>query len=45
VNVSLHGMTPTVSACLDENVPVGIVLVPRSMGLPVSGPEPVKIEV
>ena len=45
MNVSLHGMTLTASACLDEDVPIGIVLVPRSMGLPVSGPELVKIEV
>jgi NADH-quinone oxidoreductase subunit G len=30
---------------LDESVPKGIVLVPRSMGLPVQGPSPVEIYV
>jgi NADH-quinone oxidoreductase subunit G len=35
--------TAPVIARLDEQVPPGVVLVPRSMGLPVSGPTPVKL--
>jgi hypothetical protein len=45
VQVSLNGTTATVAIHLDENVPSGYMLVPRSMGIPIYGPVPVEIQV
>jgi NADH-quinone oxidoreductase subunit G len=43
--VTLRGQTLTVIVRVDDTVPVGILLLPRSMGLPVTGPEIVQIRV
>ncbi len=43
--VTLRGQTLTVIVRVDDTVPVGIVLLPRSMGLPVTGPEIVQVRV
>ncbi|HEX7975403.1 MAG TPA: molybdopterin-dependent oxidoreductase, partial [Anaerolineales bacterium] len=43
VQISLQGGESLVQAHLDEGVPAGVVLVPRSLGMAISGPEPVKI--
>jgi NADH-quinone oxidoreductase subunit G len=45
VQVTLGEVDVLVDAHLDETLPQGILLVPRSMGLPVKGPEPVEIKV
>jgi hypothetical protein len=43
--VTLHDQRFTVIVQFDETVPAGIVLLPRSMGLPVTGPEIVQVRV
>jgi NADH-quinone oxidoreductase subunit G len=43
VNLVLNELTTTVQARLDETIPEGIVLVPRSMGVPLRAPTLVKI--
>ncbi len=43
LQVTLNGTARLAAAHLDENVPQGVVLVPRSMGLPIFGPAPVEI--
>ncbi len=45
VRVSLNGTTAEVVAQLDVSLPEGIVLIPRSTGVPLAGPTPVGIEV
>lgn len=45
VEVNLPGMQKVVGAHLDETIPEGVVLVPRSMGVPVNSPTPVSIKV
>jgi NADH-quinone oxidoreductase subunit G len=45
VQLTLAGQHFTVTACLDENVPEGVALIPRSMGVPISGPTPVELRV
>lgn len=45
VQVSLNGSTHVATARLDKSVPVEVVLVPRSMGLPIAGPVGVQIRV
>ena len=45
VQVSLNGTTATAAISLDETVPPGFMLVPRSMGIPIYGPVPVEIQV
>jgi NADH-quinone oxidoreductase subunit G len=45
VQVNLNGTTATVLIHLDESVPPGHMLVPRSMGIPIYGPVPVEIQV
>ena len=42
--VSLNGADVTAAVVADENVPVGIVLVPRSFGLPINAPAPVSLK-
>ena len=41
----LNGVEYRTAARLDETVPTGVVLVPRSMGVPVDDPAPVEIKV
>ena len=43
VQASFDSAPVLVDLHLDENVPSGIVLVPRSLGIPIYGPTPVKI--
>lgn len=44
VRISLNGSTKTVTAQVDGSMPSGVVLVPRSLGLPILGPVAVNIE-
>ena len=41
--VSLNGIDKTAKVVVDETVPAGVVLVPRSFGLPITGPAPVRV--
>jgi NADH-quinone oxidoreductase subunit G len=43
VQASFDGAPVLVDLRLDENVPAGVVLVPRSLGIPINGPAAVKI--
>jgi NADH-quinone oxidoreductase subunit G len=43
VQVTLSGSTNVVAARLDKSLPAGVVLVPRSMGLPIAGPLGVQV--
>jgi len=43
VQVHLNGVETIVLARLDDSLPTGVVLVPRSLGLPISGPSPVQV--
>ena len=45
VQLLLNGQGVSAVLKYDENVPEGVVLVPRSMGLPIEGPEPVILKV
>ncbi|HSF81833.1 MAG TPA: NADH-quinone oxidoreductase subunit NuoG [Anaerolineales bacterium] len=45
VQVTLNGSTNIVVAQLDKSLPMGVVLVPRSMGLPIAGPVGVQVRV
>ena len=45
VALLLNGVEYSTAACLDETVPTGVVLVPRSMGVPIDDPAPVEIKV
>ena len=40
VSVGLNGAAYTATADIDNSLPAGAVLVPRSMGIPISGPTP-----
>ncbi len=42
--VALNGVTATVVAHIDNSLPKGTVLIPRSMGLPINGPVALKVE-
>lgn len=44
VSVKINGVTATVAAKIDNSMPMGVVLVPRSLGLPISGPVPITIK-
>jgi hypothetical protein len=44
VKLHLNGAVLDVIARLDEKVPENVVIVPRSMGIPISGPAPIEIE-
>jgi NADH-quinone oxidoreductase subunit G len=44
VKVKLNGTTKTVTADFDNSLPPGVVLVPRSLGMPIYGPMPVTIQ-
>jgi NADH-quinone oxidoreductase subunit G len=41
--VNLNGAELIADIVVDETVPAGVVLVPRSFGLPITGPAPVKL--
>ncbi|MEX2161846.1 MAG: NADH-quinone oxidoreductase subunit NuoG [Anaerolineales bacterium] len=41
--VTLNGVTTLVTAHIDNSIPKGTVLIPRSLGLAISGPTPVKV--
>jgi NADH-quinone oxidoreductase subunit G len=43
--VNLNGVTRDVVVRLDESVATGVVLVPRSFGIPLSAPAPVKLTI
>lgn len=45
VHLLIKGTTAPVQAVLDEDTPPGVVLVPRSLGVPITGPAPVEIKV
>jgi hypothetical protein len=45
VRVRLNGSTSPVLIHLDETLPVGFAILPRSMGIPIDGPTPVEIQV
>jgi hypothetical protein len=45
LQLSLSGDGIKVIAQLDETIPEDVVLVPRSMGVPIHGPTSVQIEV
>jgi len=42
--VTLNGFSAEVDIKIDENLPQGVVLVPRSFGLPLSAPAPITVE-
>ena len=44
VNVSFNGVSGDASVKIDETVPVGVALIPRSMGLAISEPVAVKVK-
>jgi NADH-quinone oxidoreductase subunit G len=44
VTIELNGFQAEVDLKLDDNVPQGIVLVPRSFGLPISAPAPITVK-
>jgi len=44
VSVKLNGITKVVAAEIDNSLPKGAVLVPRSLGMPISGPTPVTVK-
>jgi anaerobic selenocysteine-containing dehydrogenase len=44
VNVSFNGMSGEAVVKLDDTIPVGVALIPRSMGLAIRGPVPVKVK-
>ena len=43
VTVQLNGSSANVAAYLDRSMPQGVVLVPRSLGIPISSPTPVEV--
>jgi NADH-quinone oxidoreductase subunit G len=43
VRLEISGLEFELTAHLDETIPRGVVLVPRSMGIPIHGPEAVKV--
>jgi NADH-quinone oxidoreductase subunit G len=45
VSVKLNGTTRVVTANIDNSLPKGVVLVPRSLGMPISDPTPVTVKV
>ena len=45
VNIHLNGLVHQVTAFLDESVPENVALVPRGMGIPITGPVPAEVEV
>jgi NADH-quinone oxidoreductase subunit G len=44
VSVSFNGVSGKAAVKLDDTVPVGVALIPRSMGLAIRGPVPVKVK-
>jgi NADH-quinone oxidoreductase subunit G len=44
VQLQLNGSTTLAAAKLDEGVPAGIALIPRSLGIPIAEPLPMKIQ-
>lgn len=44
ISVKLNGKTANVTAKLDDSLAKGIVLVPRSMGIPISDPGSITIK-
>ena len=45
VEVSVAGIVARVTVRLDEGLPEGVVLTPRSLGMPITGPTPVSLRV
>jgi hypothetical protein len=43
VKLEISGLEFEVTAHLDEMIPQGVALVPRSMGIPIHGPETIKV--
>jgi NADH-quinone oxidoreductase subunit G len=43
VEVTLNGATAQALARLDDGLPQGVVLVPRSVGIPINGPAPIQV--
>jgi NADH-quinone oxidoreductase subunit G len=44
VSVKLNGTTNVATAVIDNSLPKSVVLVPRSLGMPISGPTPVAVK-
>ena len=44
VNVSFNGVSGEAVVKLDDTIPLGVALIPRSMGLAIRGPVPVKVK-
>jgi hypothetical protein len=44
VNVSFNGVSGVAVVKLDETISVGVALIPRSMGLAIREPVPVKVK-
>jgi NADH-quinone oxidoreductase subunit G len=44
VAVKLNGVTAMVTAIIDNSLPKGVVLVPRSLGMPINSPTPVMVK-
>jgi len=44
VSVKLNGTTSVVAAEIDNSLPKGVVLVPRSLGMPINSPAPVTVK-
>jgi anaerobic selenocysteine-containing dehydrogenase len=42
--VTLNGTTTIVSAKIDNSLPAGTALIPRSLGIPILGPTAAKVE-
>jgi NADH-quinone oxidoreductase subunit G len=45
VSVKLNGTTSVAAAEIDNSLPKGVVLVPRSLGMPITSPTPVTVKV
>jgi hypothetical protein len=45
VSLQVNGTSTSVVVQLDENIPVGFALVPRSMGVSIEGPAAIDIRV
>jgi uncharacterized repeat protein (TIGR01451 family) len=45
VHVYLNGTSTAVGVEMNDDLPAGVALVPRSLGMPIHGPMPVAIKV
>jgi hypothetical protein len=45
VSLQVNNTSATVVVRVDQDIPEGFALVPRSMGIPINGPTPLEIRV